>query len=252
MTPDVTSPVPLYHQIALLLRSRIYEGDYPVGTLLPTEDQLPVEFEVSRATVRQAVGELVRNGMVNRKRGSGTWVLPDASRLTESRFSGSLANLMAERRARMKTIEIQRHFHPPARVGEQLQIGRGEVTRIQREWEFEQLPIAFKLNYVREPYGRVITKQLLAREPHVMRLIENGGARITRAEQSIRARAADQNVSRHLKTAMGTPVLFVERLVYEEAAGPVELAQTWYRGDSYEYSINFDLNQGQGAEANLA
>jgi GntR family transcriptional regulator len=252
MATDITSPIPLYHQISVLLESRIQDGEYPVGTVIPSEDELQIEFGVSRATVRQAVGELVRRGMVMRRRGSGTWVLPDASRLASSRFRGSLANLMSERSARMKTVEITRGLKPLGRVADLLQVGAGTVTRITREWEFEQLPIAYKLNYVLEPYAEKVTKQVLAREPHLMRLIESRGARIVRAEQSIRARVADKTVSDHLNIAIGAPVLFVERLVFEEFEGPVELAQTWYQGDTYEYSIDFDLSGDQGAEANLA
>src|ERR1700712_435713 len=93
---DETSPIPLYHQVMTILRHRITQGIYVPDVPLPPENVLCEQFEVSKSTVRQAVGELVASGLVTRGPGRGTFVLPEALKLSGQRFSGSLEDLRAE------------------------------------------------------------------------------------------------------------------------------------------------------------
>ena len=85
---DVASPVPLYHQIAAVLRERISEQTYEPEARIPSETELCGEFAVSRATIRQAVGELVDAKLVTRGRGRGTVVLPGRTKRWASSFAG--------------------------------------------------------------------------------------------------------------------------------------------------------------------
>lgn len=70
---DETSPVPLYHQLCEVIRARIENGYWKTGEQLPIESELCQEFQVSRATVRQAIQGLVRLGLVQRWRGKGSF-----------------------------------------------------------------------------------------------------------------------------------------------------------------------------------
>jgi GntR family transcriptional regulator len=69
------SPVPLYQQLADLLSRRIVAGEYPPGARIPSEPKLASTFAIGRPTVRQATEALVRRGMVERRRGAGTFVV---------------------------------------------------------------------------------------------------------------------------------------------------------------------------------
>ncbi len=71
---DERSPVPLYYQLQEIIRTRIESGQWPAGQQLPPEADLCEEFNLSRGTVRQALAELVREGMLNRRRGKGSFV----------------------------------------------------------------------------------------------------------------------------------------------------------------------------------
>ena len=75
----------LYHQVEELIRQKIESGDWPKGFRLPSESELMKTFNVSRATVRQAVSNLVQKEMLDRRHGSGTYVLRAAER---ARFWG--------------------------------------------------------------------------------------------------------------------------------------------------------------------
>ncbi|NOX34750.1 MAG: GntR family transcriptional regulator [Deltaproteobacteria bacterium] len=68
------SPVPLYHQLADLLTRQIRSGSYKKGDVIPSETLIAKQYKIGRPTVRQAMDILVRKGLVERKRGSGTFV----------------------------------------------------------------------------------------------------------------------------------------------------------------------------------
>lgn len=72
LNPD--SPIPLYHQICEQLQSRIREGVYRPGQMIPSETELAKSYGVGRPTVRQAMDLLVQRGLIQRKRGAGTFV----------------------------------------------------------------------------------------------------------------------------------------------------------------------------------
>lgn len=71
---DVNSPIPMYYQIANYLRDSIRAGLWQAGDFLPPELDLAQQFNVSRVTIRQAIAELVKDGLLSRQRGSGTVV----------------------------------------------------------------------------------------------------------------------------------------------------------------------------------
>ncbi len=75
MILNANSPVPLYRQLADLLLQRIRSGEYPAGSRIPSEHELAKVFGIGRPTVRQATDLLVRKGLLERRRGSGTYVM---------------------------------------------------------------------------------------------------------------------------------------------------------------------------------
>ncbi|MBI5408047.1 MAG: GntR family transcriptional regulator, partial [Nitrospirae bacterium] len=68
------NPQKLYVQLYEILRKKIEDGDWAVGTQIPTEEELCKTYEVSKATVRLAILELVRQGYLTRQQGKGTFV----------------------------------------------------------------------------------------------------------------------------------------------------------------------------------
>jgi len=85
------SPIPLYHQLADILLSRIRSGEYPVGTRLPSEHTLAGNYGIGRPTARQAIDLLVRKRIVERKRGSGTYVRAGQSEIDLFSLEGTIS-----------------------------------------------------------------------------------------------------------------------------------------------------------------
>jgi GntR family transcriptional regulator len=238
-------PVPLYHQVFGSLKQRVFDGSYEIGQQLPPEDDLAAEFDVSRATIRQAVGQLVSDGLVSRKQGRGTFVLDGGKHKIGQRFRGSLADLIAEtRRAKIRNVEIDRDAHIPKRLAEQLGLEEPHGVIVRRTRLIDGNPFAYTINYMSSEFGELLDEKALY-EQGMMQLLSSKGVTFTGATQSIRAQLADVAVGERLGVDFGEPVLFVERVLHAGDSKPVEAVRSWYRGDEYEYTVNFDSVGGE-------
>jgi len=251
---DSRLALPLYHQVAGVLRQRIADGHYPVGGRLLSEDELAVEFAVSRATVRQAIGELVVEGLVIRKQGSGTFVQPRNTTVLQQRFRGSLGDLIRESHdATTRDIDISHDQPIVERIANALQLAEPVGSIVRRTRMMAGEPFAYTVTYLPGDLGRSLTAEAL-RTSALMRVLIDHGTQLTSATQSIRAQLADPDVSSKIDVELGSAVLYVERIVNDVSGRAVEFVQSWYRGDRYEYTVNLDLvdEAGQHLYDNLA
>src|SRR5918993_1675977 len=99
--------VPLYHQIQQLIRHRVAKNHYAPGSQIPSEHELCRELKVSRITVREALRELVREGLLLKVQGKGTFVSPDAAApLPPIKYTGALEDVY-ERVLRLNVVDVE-------------------------------------------------------------------------------------------------------------------------------------------------
>jgi GntR family transcriptional regulator len=244
---DNAQALPLYHQVAGILRQRIEDGIYPVGGKLLSEDELAAEFEVSRATIRQAVGELVIEGLVVRRQGRGTYVEARDPKVLQQRFRGSLGDLIHESsRAKARNVTLTHDTTLPLQIAEALQLDKPVGTVVRRTRVMDEQPFALTITYLPPDLGKKITAVGLRRKA-LMEMLMDSGIELASATQSIRAQLADLDVCSQIDVELGSAVLYVERIVHDRAGRPVQYVRSWYRGDRYEYAVTLDL---AGVEAN--
>ena len=107
---DTRLTTPLYVQLADLIRARIDAGDYTAGEKIASEHELAGQFSVGRPTVRQATEQLVKEGLLERRRGSGTFVA-DASRTVDLlSLGGTIASF------RESGLALETHLTQPLRL----------------------------------------------------------------------------------------------------------------------------------------
>src|ERR1700735_2808710 len=124
----------LYSRVETVLASEIADGDLKVGDQLPTEDDLIARFEVSRITVRRAIQNLVARGMVEIRRGKGTFVA--APKITQelTELSGFVEDMHALGRKPTARVIGKEVVTANAIVARQLALTRGErIVKIRRE-----------------------------------------------------------------------------------------------------------------------
>jgi GntR family transcriptional regulator len=245
-------PSPLYHRAYGLLYQRIAYGTYALGAQLPTEDELAAEFGVSRATVRQAVGELVKRALVVRQQGRGTFVsgtIPEAP----PRFVSSLADLITEtKRTGVKSISMRHREPVPPTIASCLGITDGHATVLERTRLLGDQIFAYVIQYLPSSIGELIT----AREAErlgVLTVLHRKGVALGEGKQIVRAQLADVGVAEKLGIEIAAAVLHAERLLRAEDGSPVELVQAWYRADLYEYQASLHLiKEGDRVETFIA
>jgi GntR family transcriptional regulator len=230
--------LPLYAQLARILRTQITSGEYKPDDMLPTEEQLSKAFGVSRITVRGALQVLSREGLIVRYSGKGTFV---------AKRDGAGASVWAA--CRMEDLihggqETQRKFLArrvlAARRGlaEKLNIPVGaKVIEIERLTHVNGIPLAHVTLIVPHALGREISDSLLGDRTLVQLLLDSFKLQISRVDQWTTASLADAQIAEALGIISGDPLLVIERIFYDGDGRPVELAINRYRTDRFRHHL---------------
>ncbi len=233
------SPVPLYYQLEQSLRERINDDEFRPGLPLPTEDQICNEYQVSRITVRRALESLQRQGLIERRRGVGSFV-SDKPRGIHSRLTGSLSEFIAVAGTLSLACIGLEECEPPADVRKTLALGGDETAVLLRTTgSLDGKPVGYFEIWFPAEIGRHIKVDQIAENTPIIRLVEKmAQVRITRAEQTIAPDHAGSPAASYLQIDEDTPILSVER-VYFAGDRPIEVAKVRYHPDRYRYAIEF-------------
>lgn len=246
---DRAQAVPLYHQIYLRLREEITSGERAFGSRMPTEQELSAQYNVSRITARRALDELSEGEMVERRRRTGTTVIfrPPAKPI-EGNIEQALDTLLAFGQSTdVKLLEFERIAARPP-IDAALEVPPGsEVLRVVRVRSLDGVPIGQLTSHIPAARAGAITPERLETTP-ILTLIEQGGARLGSARQTISATLADPALAEALQAEIGSPILRVSRTVIDDAGRPVQHLLAQYRPDRYQ--IRLDLN-APGTSATL-
>lgn len=247
---DEGLPTPLYHQIYLVLRNKIIDGEFVDGDLLPGEERTARSCGVSRITAKRALNELAEDGLVVRERGRGTRVIHRSpTPPVRAGVEGLLENIVA---MGMETeVELIQFGYVAPNDGVQRALGCGPGDKVQRAVRLRRLegePFSHLTTYVPDDIGRTYSRDDLASTP-LLTLLERGGIEVSRAEQTITATLADAEVARRLGVELGAPLLRIGRIVYDQQNRAVEYITGLYRPDRYQYRMNLSRVQTDRANA---
>jgi GntR family transcriptional regulator len=235
-------PVPLYHQLEQDLRARIKGQEFKTGEALPTEERICAEYGVSRITVRRALETLITEGLINKRRGVGTFVTsPPDPGVRSVRLSGSLDEFLASAGALATQVLSMQEIQAPDEAVLGLRLTPGEVcTRLDLLSFLEDAPLGHHHLYLPLAIGRKIKPVDVGQKLPVIRMIEGKmGARVVRAEQFLEADVAGADASKYLNLQENTPVLKVTRIYYDMTGAPVEMIVARNHPERYRYSIDF-------------
>lgn len=228
---------PLYSRVETVLAGEIAAGDLRVGDQLPTEDRLIARFGVSRITVRRAVQNLVDRGLVEIRRGKGTFVT--APRITQdlSELTGFVEDMHALGRKPTARVVRKEIVTADATVASQLALTRGErVVRIRRVRLADGIPLSFDETYLPLEIGKKIMTDNLKLEPIFSLLERKYNVPLVEAEYKLDAVPADAEVAAALKVKQGSPVFRIERTSYSRGNRPVDYETLHYRGDLVRFA----------------
>lgn len=228
---DPRDSSPLYAQLARKLAHAIRDGQYLVDEALPSERLLSESLGVSRVTARKAIDQLVEQGLVVRKQGSGNYIAPRFEQpLTRlSSFSEELS-----RRGYTPTSEWIKRAITPATTDEQLSLGlsaTAKVARLERLRLADEVVMAYEISVLP---ASVISKPAEI-ENSLYKYLESIRKVPVRATQQIRALNAHGKIAERLGIAEGQALLFITRLGYLASGQAVELTHSYCRNDYYDF-----------------
>jgi GntR family transcriptional regulator len=243
---DPASLVPLYYQIRENLRELIRSGDLPPGEIIPSERELSEYYNVNRLTVRQAVTELVREGLLRRQHGIGTFV---QNKLTHEMptlagFTERMSRLGHKPGSRLISLT---HQSPTRSAAHQLHIPLdGKVVKIVRLRLLDEQPFMLETAFLREDLVPNLQASDLEHEPSLYRVLTTRyNIQITEAEEVLEPVLLTSYEASLLETEPGRPALLIEGVVYEGHGLPFEVTTSLLRGDKSR--VYFHLHR-QGVE----
>lgn len=235
-TFNPSSPVPLYSQIRELLRSRIADGSFAADGKMPSEMEMVKAFSVSRITVRQALNDLQKEGLIFKIHGKGTFVAKPKAVQSLMRLEGFGEAMSASGHETHSRVLSHRVLRPGNHVAARLGVDdKTEVMEIQRIRFLDRNPISLDITYVPLEIGRRLIKEDLPRRDIFLILENDYGFSLDRAELRIDAMLADARLAAALAVAEGSPVLRIERLTLTAADKPIDFEYLYYRGDAFQY-----------------
>ena len=221
---DQRSQVPLYHQLAEILRRQIAKERWPAGRKLPSEHELCRAYGVTRPTVRQALDGLLREGLVSKRRGLGTFVAEPKPRVGLFSLSGT-TEAFGRQRLKLNTLVLSVELvegcplagaHAPT----------GPHVRLERLRSVHGRPALFERTWIRAGAVRGLEDLNLNDKSLYETLHLRYGLEVEGGVQRFSAVPADASVAQALGVKRNTPIMRVTRclnLTGQPAAMHVEL-----------------------------
>ena len=231
---------PLYQQIKALILQSLQAGEWKPGDLIPSEIELAARFRVSQGTVRKAIDELAAENLVVRRQGRGTFVATHVEQHAQYRFLRLLpdhGDAGSEGPAERTIVDCKR-LRATADMARALGLRTGDaVLQVRRVLAFQGVPTILEdLWLPGGPFKGLTAERLALYQGTMYALFETEfGVRMVRAEEKIRAVAADDTASELLGVAANSPLLSVERIAYTYQDMPMELRRGLYRTDTHHY-----------------
>ncbi|HMN43627.1 MAG TPA: GntR family transcriptional regulator [Povalibacter sp.] len=205
---------PLYLQVARTLKKEIVDGTFPVGSLLPTEDDLCRRFSVSRYTVREALRRLRDDHLVASRQGAGTIVVPRQSPGAYAQDVMSINDLVSWAAGRRFVIESMQMMEIDAELAARSGLARGQQWLVVRGYghaEGADCPFCWAEYFIHQDYAAV--GRLLPRHSGpIFPLIEDlFGQSVVEVHQEFGATLMPPALAQGLKVAAGTAALEVRR-----------------------------------------
>ena len=230
-------PMPLYYQVADLMRSAVIEGTWLPAGRLPTENELAVKYGVSRPTIRKAKGILTKEHLIRSVKGSGCFVngqrmwqpaLPTVENLNDIFHHGSKMSFKIHEMGMVSNT---------AGIGKILNSVRDRfVFQIKGVRWYRNRPLSCAVYYWPFRFGSRIPLDTLDENPFIPQLEKMAGIKIVEGVQNIALDVADSTVAGHLAIQKGQTVLVVRTVYFDEDQQPIEYVETRYRGE-LPYSI---------------
>ncbi len=228
--------MPAYQRIQNAIRQRIEAGQLNSGDMVASERELARIHKVSLMTARHALAGLEREGVVERRRGAGTFVAPP--KIHFNKLMSYTEQMLARGLAPFSKVVASKIVDDEEEIAGRLSLPSGsKLVKIERVRHTSDEPFAVESCYlpaerfpglVREPVGRNSLFGLLEKDY---------GVQLTYADEEVDATAADGRIAQFLQVPRGSPVLRIRQVIYSSNAKPVIYVVGFYRSERHSLFI---------------
>jgi GntR family transcriptional regulator len=231
--------VPYYIQVADHLRQELREGRWAVGELIPSEAALCDLFGVSRTAIRQALGELVAEGLLHKQRGRGTFVSRPHVSLAVQETRGFFDEMVERGHAVETEILRQSVVDIPPEFAPELALPMGsQVLRIERIRRVATENLVYVTTFLPLPRFAGLVDRDLSRASLYAVLAEDFGVRASSGRRRIEALKATDVVAKHLAVRRNEPTLRVTAVNYDADGQAFEAFEAHYRADRTAFEVD--------------
>lgn len=229
--------VPLYYQLMDIIIEQINHGKYKENDKLPSERELCEMYDISRATVRQTIQELEKEGYIYKQHGKGTFVSPERFKqdlLKFYSFTEDMKKLGKTPSSKVIDFEI---VEADERIAKKMNMPIGEkVYKFTRLRLADSKPMMLETSYI--PYSRFegISRNDLEQNAMYDIFTKRYNAVFSRAEESFQPVSTREEEAELLKNQPGSPSMMIERTTYEEDT-VIEYTVGIARGDRFKYRV---------------
>ncbi|WP_055668458.1 GntR family transcriptional regulator [Desnuesiella massiliensis] len=236
---DKSSPIPVYYQLKEAIKLKIAEGVWKVGQCIDSERELSETYGVSRMTIRQALGELVQEGILVREKGKGTFVCePKVKQKDMMSFSEII------QRTGMKLNTEVLEFETIDTPEEMQDIFLFEhLYKINRMRIVEGERVANEIVYIPCDYCGYIDKELL--KGSLYKLLEDFGYTISHSESSIQALIMDEYYKNLFSVRENVPLIKTYSKNMNTDNKVIFIEEAVYRSDKYILEVNILRREGK-------
>jgi len=238
---DKKSPIPVYYQLKNIILKKIKDGEFSEGSLIPSERDLGESLNISRMTVRQALNQLVSEGVLFREKGKGTFV---AKGKIVQRNIMSFSDTVREKGMVPSTQVLYfEKVYGIQSINDCLELKEEDILyNIKRLRLANEIPIAIEEVFIPERY----CPNLEAFDPKFSLykfLKEEYSLEINYMDNTIEAAKPGKEEKKLLAIADSTPVLRISSINYNEAGEKLFYEKDIYRSDEYNYIARIYMNR---------
>ena len=238
MNINKNSPSPIYKQIELWMERAIKSGEWPVHFKIKSEEDIARELSVNRGTVRKSIGNLIKKELLVQVHGKGTFVSSGKPEQPIAQRLVSFAEAMKEQGLPFTTHILQKSVViPPQPILSHLCCTEGQkVLFLKRIRTVHDEPSVLLENYVVLNRCQGLESIDFKRVTLFDAMEKYYGIRITWGRRDFEAVSIEAPRASDLGLAVGTPVLYLTQITYDQDNTPVEFSNVWLRGDNFKLS----------------
>lgn len=238
--------VAYYHQVYTILSMALADGSIPAGSALPSEAELMERFDVSRNTVRRAMGQLEAEKRIVRRRGSGSYARAVPTQAYNPEAIAEVVHDAASAKTFTSSRLLRVNPGPTPEFVRRRDPQFGDLSMmVQRCRSYKELPFLVTTSFVPDALARRLTRRHLSQQT-VLVALNALGITPSSAEQTVTAVAADSFTARHLGVDTASALLCVHRLIRDNSGRSIEHQSHYYRPDRCHFRSRMSIGRSGG------